>query len=155
MSNTTSSGITLQDTLDSDAISMDNLLAYAIANKFNGLANFNKVCSSPTRVTVFSFTKGFSDSEVVDFYHAYKPSLLKYLRWHSRENGYKCGFDWAESAMQSKGHDRDETARAMYESLLKDTAPTAAHVDIATIIVHLAVDALIDTHQDNILIAAA
>ena len=147
----TNSSITLQDTLNSDAISMDNVLAYAIANKFNGLAGFNELCSSETRVTIFSFTKGFSDKEVVDFYHAYKPSLLKHLRYHSRENGYSCGFDWAESGMQSKGHDRDETARAMYEGLIKDSEPSAAHFDIATIIVHLAVDALIDAHQDNIL----
>lgn len=139
--------ITLHDTLNSDDISMDNVLAYAIANKFNGLEGFNKLCSATTIVSVSSTTEGFSEREVVDFYHTYKPSLLKYLRWHSRASDYICGFDWADSAMQSKGHDRDETARAMYEGLIEGVEPSRAHVDIATIIVHLAVDSLIDAHQ--------
>lgn len=143
--------IALQDTLNSDAISMDNVLAYAIAQKFNGVAAFNKLCNTRTRISIFSFTEGFSESEIIEFYHAYKPSLLNYLRFHARANDYQCGFHWAESAMQSKGYNADDTARAMYEGLIEGGTPTAAHIELATQLVHLAAESLIDAHQEQII----
>ena len=145
----------LQDTLNSDGITMDNALAYAIAHKFGDLSDFNELCSSKAKVSIFSFTEGFSSSEMVEFYHAHKNSLLKHLRAHSQSNGYICGFDWVDSAMIDKGYDRDETARAMYEGLIDGVAPTNAHIDIVTIIVHLAAESLIEAHQEQIALADA
>ena len=147
----TESNNTLQATLCSGNIEMDNVLAYAIAHEFGTLSAFDEVCKKRAVVHIFSDTEGLHE---VDFYHKFKPSLLKHLRAHSLDNGYSCGFDWVDSAMSSKGYDRDETARALYEELIEGVKPTKAHCDISEIIVHLATEMLIAAHQEALLNAA-
>lgn len=137
----------LKNTLKSN-INMDNILAYAIANRFGGLSNFDEMCSTDEDLRINRNTKGFSQDEVVAFYHKYKPSLLNYLTVHSKNNGYICGFDWVDSAMTCSGYDRDDIAAAMYEGLIDDVKPSNAHIELAVIVVEIAVNSIIEAHQE-------